>query len=420
MYKIQSVRIDNFWQRFSANCNFNEDVNIIIGKNGTGKTTFMNILYSILSVDVDGISDNDFSYVEIKLTQDGKQKTIKATKIEDDNVPFLTMEYQISQAKYNVRIIAAEDRRFAMHHRRRAHEESEGLRSLLSELVSLSSLSVYRLRNGQDYEIRDKHGVKAVAPVDYRLTELLGGLTHYQLELSQQASEVAASLQKDVLASILYSKEDVETKGFPLDFDKDKEKSNLISAYKQLNAIDSDVKKKINFHVMKIDETVAELNKQIKSNLSASIDFASLEALRKTRKIIEMSLTAEESTSDIFSPIALFLEIIKDFISDKSFQFNGGKLVISNEHNSISYDGLSSGEKQLLILFIETLLQRKKPFIFLTDEPELSLHISWQRKIIPAIKQLNPNAQIIAATHSPEVASKYRDSIYDMEEIING
>ncbi|MBF4280954.1 ATP-binding cassette domain-containing protein, partial [Vibrio anguillarum] len=114
MYKIQSVRIDNFWQRFNASCQFNEDVNIIIGKNGTGKTTFMNILYSILSVDVDGISDNDFSYVEIKLTQNGKQKTIKATKIEDDNVPFLTMEYQISQSKYNVRIIAAEDRRFAI------------------------------------------------------------------------------------------------------------------------------------------------------------------------------------------------------------------------------------------------------------------------------------------------------------------
>ncbi|MBF4254797.1 ATP-binding protein, partial [Vibrio anguillarum] len=100
---------------------------------------------------------------------------------------------------------------------------------------------------------------RAVAPVDYRLTELLRGLTHYQLDLSQQAREVATSLQKDVLASILYSKEDVETKGYALDFDKDKEKSSLISAYSQLNAIDSDVRRRINFHVMKIDETVTEL-----------------------------------------------------------------------------------------------------------------------------------------------------------------
>ncbi|MBF4343995.1 ATP-binding protein, partial [Vibrio anguillarum] len=172
------------------------------------------------------------------------------------------------------------------------------------------------------------------------------------------AREVATSLQKDVLASILYSKEDVETKGYALDFDKDKEKSSLISAYSQLNAIDSDVRRRINFHVMKIDETVTELKKDNKEKSHVKIDFSSLEALRRTQKIIKMSLIAEEKTSHIFSPIDLFLEIIKDFISDKIFQFNGGNLVISNEHNSISYDGLSSGEKQLLILFIETLLQR--------------------------------------------------------------
>ncbi|ENM3762469.1 AAA family ATPase, partial [Vibrio cholerae] len=296
MYKIQSVRIDGFWQRFNASSRFNEDVNIIIGRNGSGKTTFMNILYSILSVDVDGLSDNDFSYVEIKLIKDNKIKTIKATKIENDDVPFLTMEYQISQSKYNVKIISAEDRRFATHYRRKAHEESEELRRILSDLVSLSSLSVYRLRNGQDYEIRDKNGSRAIPPVDYRLTELLRGLMHYQLDLSQQAREVATSLQKDVLASILYSKEDVEKKGYVLDFDKDKEKASLISAYSQLNAIDSDVRRKINFHVMKIDEAVTELKRENKDENPKPIDFASLEALRKTQKIIKMSLKAEEQT----------------------------------------------------------------------------------------------------------------------------
>jgi predicted ATPase len=280
-------------------------------------------------------------------------------------------------------------------------------------------LSVYRLRNGQDLEVRDRNGSVAITPVDYRLTELLRGLTHYQLELSQKAREVATSLQKDVLASILYSKEDSDTKGYALDFDKEKEKTSLISAYTQLNVIDSDVRRKINFHVAKIDETVLALNKSTKDREGLSIDFASLEALRKTQKIIKMSLVAEEKTSKIFSQIELFLGILKDFISDKVFKFEGGSLNISNQHSSIRYDGLSSGEKQLLILFIETLLQRKKQYTFITDEPELSLHISWQRKIIPAIKKLNPNAQIIAATHSPEIASKYKSSIYDMEKIIH-
>jgi len=91
-------------------------------------------------------------------------------------------------------------------------------------------------------------------------------------------------------------------------------------------------------------------------------------------------------------------------------------LAVSN-NKPITLAKLSSGEKQLLILFIEALLQRRQPYIFLADEPELSLHISWQRNIVSAIKSINPEAQIIVATHSPEIAGKYRSAILDMEDI---
>jgi len=416
MYKILSIKINNFWHKFNAYCDFNDDVNIIIGRNGTGKTTFMNILHSVLSVDIDGINNNNFDSVEIKLVNNNKIKTIKAKKIEDDSLPFLVVEYQISKSKYRVRIISSDDRRLSPVYRRRAIEESEVVRNQLAELVSLSSLSVYRLRNGQDYEIRDKNGPRAIAPVDFRLSELLQELTHYQLDLSQKAREIASRLQKDVLASILYDKEDSGDTVYAIEYNKDNERLNLIGAYSRLNAIDADVRKKINFHVTAIDETVTK----IKDRDTKDIDFRSLEALRKTQKIIKMSLVAEEETSKIFSQVSLFLKILKDFIPDKTFDFDGGILKISNSNDPINYGELSSGEKQLLILFIETLLQRQQPFVFLTDEPELSLHIAWQRKIIPAIKNINPNAQVIAATHSPEIASRYGDAIFNMEKLICG
>ena len=78
---------------------------------------------------------------------------------------------------------------------------------------------------------------------------------------------------------------------------------------------------------------------------------------------------------------------------------------------------LSSGEKQLLVLLIQTLLQENKPYVFLADEPELSLHIDWQRNIVGAIHEMNPNAQIIVATHSPEVAGQWIQKIIPMESI---
>lgn len=45
------------------------------------------------------------------------------------------------------------------------------------------------------------------------------------------------------------------------------------------------------------------------------------------------------------------------------------------------------------------------PMILLLDEPESHLHPAWQRKLLPAAQSLFPNAQIIAATHSPFVIS---------------
>lgn len=421
MYKIHSVRIDDFWHRFNASCEFNEDVNIIIGRNGTGKTTFMNILHAVLSVDVDEISENEFESVSIVLINEGNKKTIKIVKIDNDDDPFLMVDYEISKKNYSVRIISGEDRRMALHYRRRAVQESEEVRKVLSELVSLSALSVYRLRNGDDYEIRDKHGRRAIAPVDYRLSELLTGLTRYQLELSQDARDIATDLQRDVLTSILYSKDEFNRSGRSLEFEKKSERHKLVSAYKQLNVLDDSVKQKINFHVDSIDKAVKglELYGKSKGKESIEVDFQAIEALQQTKKIIKLALDAEKKTSEIFSQITLFISTLGGFITDKKFSFNGGDLHIEAHGYQIQYDALSSGEKQLLIIFIETLLQKKSPYIFLTDEPELSLHIAWQRQIIPAIKELNPNAQVIAATHSPEIASKYKNFIFDMETLIN-
>lgn len=422
MYKIESVTINNFWHRFSASSNFNEDVNIIIGKNGTGKTTFMNILHSVLSVDIDGIIRNDFQNIEIKLKNNSSTKTIKVEVVNEYDNRLIFVRYQISRRKYEIRYFSREEMQYGFIYKRKLQEDLDQVKRELSKIVSLASLSVYRLRNGENFEIRDEEGIRAISPVDFRLEQLMQQLTTYQLELSQVARDIALELQKEVLVSILYSKEDSTERSYALDFDKEKEKSNLTSAYMQLNVLDSKVRRKISFHVDTIDDAIQAIKNKDnnpQSNIDGKVDFRSLEALRKTQKIIKMSLVSEKRISEVYEPINLFIKILKEFIFDKKFEFNGGVLMINTGYGKLDYQSLSSGEKQLLILFIETLLQRSKPTVFLTDEPELSLHISWQRMIIPAIKRLNPNAQIIAATHSPEVASKYRNSIFDMEKLIN-
>jgi predicted ATP-dependent endonuclease of OLD family len=48
--------------------------------------------------------------------------------------------------------------------------------------------------------------------------------------------------------------------------------------------------------------------------------------------------------------------------------------------------------------------------VILIDEPELSLHVDWQRRLVPSMRLLNPLAQLIVATHSPEIMAEIPDS----------
>ena len=47
--------------------------------------------------------------------------------------------------------------------------------------------------------------------------------------------------------------------------------------------------------------------------------------------------------------------------------------------------------------------------IFIIDEPELSLHVDWQRQLFPTLLKQGTSNQFIVATHSPFIYSKYPD-----------
>ncbi len=74
---------------------------------------------------------------------------------------------------------------------------------------------------------------------------------------------------------------------------------------------------------------------------------------------------------------------------------------------------LSAGEKQILIILLTALISKfislknkEAPCVFIMDEPEISLHLGWQKNLIDYILRLNEDTQIIIATHSPGIVVK--------------
>lgn len=79
---------------------------------------------------------------------------------------------------------------------------------------------------------------------------------------------------------------------------------------------------------------------------------------------------------------------------------------------------LSNGEKQMLTILLTVYLEQDQPYVLFMDEPEVSLHVEWQKQLVDIIMQMNPNVQIILTTHSPAVIMNgWMDKVTEVSEI---
>lgn len=161
------------------------------------------------------------------------------------------------------------------------------------------------------------------------------------------------------------------------------------------------------FDISSIEKDGVTLNTTIKNT---QIEFTAYQMAitSQTNEIVKSTenLTSSEIGEKIkvlYAKTNLFNSKINELFKETAKTFDSSKFifVIDNQANKeLSYELLSSGEKQIFLILLRVLLQDNKPTILLLDEPEISLHITWQRKLISIIRELNSNCQVIVATHS--------------------
>lgn len=118
----------------------------------------------------------------------------------------------------------------------------------------------------------------------------------------------------------------------------------------------------------------------------------------------------------------IFEELIDKYFksSSKKIQARGTTILFKTKNKKrVSINNLSSGEKYLLTIFITALVQDNENSVLIIDNPETFLHTDWQRDLITDIRKLNPNVQLIIATHSPAmVMNGWQDKIFQVEDLL--
>ena len=141
-------------------------------------------------------------------------------------------------------------------------------------------------------------------------------------------------------------------------------------------------------------------------------------------RIIELLSSGDEDSQRKAAEVSYPKRRFQD-LTDELFAETGKKIIRSKNEIVFDQEGrellpyrLSSGEKQILVILLTVLVQDKQPCVLLMDEPEVSLHIEWQQRIISIIREMNPNAQVILTTHSPAVVmGGWMDAVTEVTDI---
>lgn len=418
-YFIESFKVTKLWGYRDIDLPFNSDVNILIGPNGSGKTTVLNLLHSILTADISNIPSIKFDQAVIKL-RSFKGKSIRTLKvyIEKD---LLTLK--LGQKEYlfdiassfrgrNSQISLFDD---SFYDSSRTIKQLKGIDEIIN-LVPLVWLPVNRrLPVAEDEEKRYSRR-KPLESVDIRLDDLLEALSRYHSILNTRLSERYGKFVRQVLSVTLYSKEHDQVNSIleavPTSLPTEAEKDQLRKAFNDAGLLGEQMQNKINDHFAAAEDAV----KRIRDNPDPDYkleDFLVLPLISRTKDMVKYARELEEDREDIFAPLHLYENTVNSFLDDKTIKVDeSGDLKIKLSPNSeLNWRSLSSGEKQILILLTQALLKLDEPVVYIADEPELSLHVTWQEKLLESLATLGGQKQIIVATHSPDIVGKFRDNV---------
>ena len=188
----------------------------------------------------------------------------------------------------------------------------------------------------------------------------------------------------------------------------------------------------IRFDVIRsLDSPVLDLDTMahVDTRISSALDFQLYHLQRKyldyqvnigNRMIAELQAGNADAAQQLSLQKQRFQDIVDDLFSD-----TGKKIVRTENEIRFSQIGetlvpyqLSSGEKQMLAILLTVLVEDNQHYVLFMDEPEVSLHIEWQKRLIDLCVELNPNVQIILTTHSPAVVMNgWMDAVTEVTDI---
>lgn len=431
--KIKLFKVNKLFGDRDITITFDSDVKIVIGENGLGKTTVLNILYYTLTNKLYKLNDFDFESIEIKFSSNKKLVLSKSKLIDLDEdlrapenlvedlsrnltqsqIQIISRLFEkgspkgriIDQLRFESDITSNLWRKYPPSYLYNSlklicgygenDEQVKKAKDLINdELINTEILYFPTFRRieedllnlGFDEE-KISIGNKDTRLIQFGMRDVTQKLNEIKKEINQLSSKGLSQISSEILSQLV--------RGIP----------NLSP-----NALSKISVKDIEIILARVGEAISKIDKEKILNIVSEKKFDATDDkylvyfLQKLVQIYEQQRSIDTSIENFVSVCNQYLSM-----SGKEIQYEASEVefyLVSKINNkrvlmSELLGKLSSGEKQIISLFSRIYLSVNTDFIVLFDEPELSLSIFWQKLLLPHIMASQKCKLLLAVTHSP-------------------
>jgi predicted ATPase len=350
---IKHFKVTNLNQNKTSNfdLSFNEDINVLTGKNGTGKTTILKLIWYLISGNIDRMMTEEAIFDQIAIETNTFSLNIKIDQL-------ISLTWNIGKGEQHFTV--------------EPYKENGFYQFLNREILKVSDSSIFfptfRRMEGGFFT----SGGVAAKQRGHIYQTLEEGVDNLSKDLSVRQHQFITSISTDDI---------------------------------------------VNFMTRQYAE-VSEKNNELQKELAKFIKERTTQASFKTEReaLNEIQLKTDEITEKTDKLLQPFTTLSK-WVTE-IFQYQGIKLtdnlILGKATNALSSDKLSSGEKQMLSFLCYNAFYNQG--IIFIDEPELSLHVDWQRTLFDILLEQGTKNQFIIATHSPFIYSQFPDKELILDE----
>lgn len=384
---IQRLTVKGLNHRINADLECHPDLNIITGPNGSGKTTLLKLLWYLISGHLEEIlAEIPFDMISIQTDL----FKISMERVSPDRVNF-DWSFGEAEGVYEPVTIDTETGRVNRADVDRVH-------SLEKRIAQTTQRSLF-------------------FPTFRRIE---GGFSKVATQTDDSAMRFLAPTPEMLHASMLRFSDEVSTNGHKFIASistadlKDLLTEKYADIYEEISTRQAQVLDKISREMQNVPDT--DKGSEIPQDASAVLN--AIQEVNEEREQLSkpFSVLSELSRKILrYNAIRVTGRIIRGEPTDGITLGEGADgITVGEPKDAISSDKLSAGEKQMLSFLCYNAFSDGMP-IFI-DEPELSLHVDWERILLPTLLEQAAGNQLFVATHSPFIYTMYPDKEFILDD----